>query len=353
MDRIQLRTAALTPSTNVDVEARVMTDVVIAEQMEPKDSRRMRVDDSFMEAFVEQSKDTTIKVEVDHNYYSRVGKRLGEITNVRFDKDNGRLIGDMKVYSAADSSPVTPGVGNYLLGMLEESDDAYMLSMNISVSQLYTTIDGDRKTVSRSFDYNDWAYKYFVDGEVYSGDVYLELGKIHSVDVVTEGAMTNAMFSDRPQTEVIEQLNEIFSQEGMRELLTEHAEDLHIAEVYRTKYKRTVLDKIQSLLGIKDASEVVATLTTERDAARNDAHTQTQRVTELEAQLTAMTAERDSLQASATRVTELEAQVAELSKSAGAQPTTLAGDPPTPEAGYSAAMSPVTQRALKIYQSRL
>jgi hypothetical protein len=331
-----------------------MTDVIIAEQMEPKDSRRMRVDDSFMEAFVEQSKNTALKVEVDHNWYSRVGKRLGEITNVRFDKENGRLIGDMKVYSAADDSPVTPGVGNYLLGMLEESDDAYMLSMNISVSELYTTIDGNRKTVSRSFDYNDWAYKYFVDGEVYSGDVYLELGKIHSVDVVTEGAMTNAMFSDRPHQDVVQELNSIFAQEGMRELLTEHAEDLHIAEVYRTKYKRTVLDKVQSLLGIKDESEVVATLTTERDQARNDAHKQTQRVTELETQLSAMTSERDALlQSSVTRVTELEAQVAELSKTPGAAATTLAGDPPTPEAGYTMEMSPVTQRALKIYQSRL
>lgn len=195
VEKFRVALAGSGQKPGVDMESRTIKGVIVAQKMKPKDSRNFVIDDNFIQKYMKIVNGKKQKTEVNHNYMSIVGLKLGYVDN--FSTDGTSIFGDLHVYSSADLSPIYPGIGDYVLKSVDEDPASYMLSMKVQIDKYFgNDKSGTRQELERWYDWDKGFYwRYKSNKEEHKGEVFGNPTEAKGIDVVGEGALTNSMFS--------------------------------------------------------------------------------------------------------------------------------------------------------------
>lgn len=186
----------LKPETvNIDKENRKLNGVVAIEPIDIKDSRPFSINQEFINDLVAagNKQKEGVKSHFGHNW-SNEGLLLGRAGNWRVEDDKAKY--DLTIYKSADKSPKSPGMGSYILDLMEEDNNALMNSIVFKEQYFYQeTTDGQKVKCY----YYDKKSEKWINPSPELGKVYPKLGQLYSTDIVSEGAATNSMFSMMPQ----------------------------------------------------------------------------------------------------------------------------------------------------------
>lgn len=195
---ISLKVSIAPRTLRVDKERRMLNGVIAIEPIDVKDWREFSINDTFVNDLVSAAnkEKNGVKSHFGHNY-SNEGKLLGRA--VDWTVEDGKAKYNLNIYSAADKSPQLPGVGAYLLDLIEEDNNAMMSSIVFNASYFYQLDSNNKEVKTYYYDKNTERY---VTPNPDLGKVYPKLGQLYSVDIVSEGAATNSMFSasEEPDT---------------------------------------------------------------------------------------------------------------------------------------------------------
>ncbi len=187
--RMAFRSANVT-ANNVDREALEIKNVVLAQVGEAR-THNVHVEKKALQKFLDSSNSKFsegLPLNYGHNW-DNLGKSLGRFSRLQL-KGN-KLVGDIKFFKAADTSPTHPGMASYVMGMAEEDPKSIMLSLQFLHGEHYQYDKAGTRLRVKYYD-SEWnwipAYKEF-------GKVYIDIKEAVSCDVVHEGALTNGMFS--------------------------------------------------------------------------------------------------------------------------------------------------------------
>lgn len=176
---------------NVDIENRQLNGCLLCAAGEAE-GWGYSIEASFVTdliAFAKKLKNG-VRCNLMHNY-ENTGYQLGKISNIRLDGDSAR--GDLSIYKAADKSPRAPGMGAWLLDLVQEDPEAAMMSVRVTIAYFYQKSEFGAEVKVWEYDDTDrWI------SPNYAMPIYAKFGSLESCDVVAEGALTDAMFSNTP-----------------------------------------------------------------------------------------------------------------------------------------------------------
>jgi regulator of replication initiation timing len=180
-------------TNNVDIPNRKLNNCLLCTVGEAE-GWGINIEASFISDLVTFAKTQKngIKSNLMHNY-ENMGYQLGKITNIQIDGDSAR--GDLSIYKAADKSPRAPGMGEWLLDLIQEDPEAAMMSICVQLAYYYQKNDMGAEVKVWEYDPdNGWISPNS------AMPIYAKFGSLESCDVVAEGALTEAMFSHTPIT---------------------------------------------------------------------------------------------------------------------------------------------------------
>jgi len=233
---------------NVDVESRSLLNVVAIQKGDIKDPRPWAIDEEFMNdlvSFASSQKDG-VMVNYDHNW-NPLGRRLGRATNWRVEKTQVKC--DIQLYESANKSPGMEGMADYVMSMATEDDKAIMLSISFDINHFYQRDSAGKQVKVWYYDEEfNW-----VRENPKMGKVYPKMKALNSVDVVGEGAATDALFS---KDEKLVVLSRMMADDDMISLLSEHADEFPaLNQLFDKKAgRKSFFEKLKSLLSV-DAGE--------------------------------------------------------------------------------------------------
>ena len=185
----------LNKDTNIDKNNLTIYNVIVAESIPAKDQRMLRADEITLSQIQKFGKGKSIPVKFNHSYSSTAGDKIGQIDNFRI--VDSKVIGDLSLYESANKSPNFSGldtpITEYILDAASDSNTALMLSMSTNTSRYF-----DSKRLFEVFRKFSWELGFYwtsSDNKVYTGEVVFDIASIYSVDIVSEGALTNSLFS--------------------------------------------------------------------------------------------------------------------------------------------------------------
>lgn len=246
----------------VDKDKRMMYGVVVAEAMQIKDYRGsdygLELDTTFISDMVNSArrqKDGVI-VNFGHNW-NNLEARLGRMTN--FTIDDNRVNADLKVLTAADSTPGRNGLGIHVLNLAEEDPGMMGFSIKFSYKYMYQRDSGGKEV--KCYYYDRAKDQYFYPSPEL-GPVYFKFDKLTSVDLVDEGAATNTLF--KSQDELAQAAHDLFHTPGIEDVLANHKYPV-LEQLYGAHLSTgSIIDRLKALLGLtKDESHLSPTLKTE------------------------------------------------------------------------------------------
>jgi len=172
------------------MENRTLEGAVIMEVGEAQ-GWGFHIEESFLDdfvSFVNEEKDGKLRSNFGHNW-DNMGLQLG--TYAKFRKDGSdKVRADLTILKAADSSPVLPGIGSYILQMAQEAPDQIMNSIVFQPKYHYQYDEDGKEVVMQDFDWWTGTFSNQIQGE----KVYAKFGEAYSSDMVDEGAVTNTLF---------------------------------------------------------------------------------------------------------------------------------------------------------------
>lgn len=226
---------------NIDEESRSILNVVAIQKGDLKDSRPWAIDEEFMSDLVGLANKQTdgVMVNYDHNY-NNLGRRLGRSKNWRIEKSQVKC--DIELFEAANKSPEGPLL-DYVMAMATEDDKALMMSINFDINYFYQR-DSAGKQIKVW--YYDEEYNWVRENPK-MGKVYPKILALHSLDVVGEGAATDALFS---MDEKLVVLSRLMADDDMPSILEQHADQFPALSKFIDKRgnQKSFFEKIKSLL---------------------------------------------------------------------------------------------------------
>ena len=178
---------------SVDMENRIIRNVIIAQVGEAQ-GHGFSVEQNFIEDVVAQSQ-AGVKSNLGHNR-DNMGKQLGRLTNVH--TTESAALGDLNVYKNADSVLLNGApMGQWVLNQAQEDPSSLMLSIRFSAKYFYQYNADGNEEVLKSDMWGD-AIPQFKNKPIYA-----KLNQLKSVDVVDDGALTDAMFSENESNNLL------------------------------------------------------------------------------------------------------------------------------------------------------
>ncbi len=177
--------------SNVDMQLRVMKDVIIAEVGEAE-GHGVCIEQEFIDSIKTLSTDKGYLCNLGHNW-DNMGLQFGRINNIRV--VGTKAIGDLIPYKNADASKRFPEMATWVLNQADEDPESIMLSLRFQPGEYYQYNDsGERyNLVFKRVDYSRMPTNLDEDKPV-----FVSLQSIKSVDIVDDGALTNSMYSSNP-----------------------------------------------------------------------------------------------------------------------------------------------------------
>lgn len=349
--QIRFRTGPTT-NLNVDLESRTIKDVIMVELGEAT-GHDFWIEKQFlldMKAYIDDEMEGRVQCNMGHNW-DNLFRQLGRFERIRM--KGGRVIGDLVVYQASDSSPDKPGMGQWFLDMAGEDNKSVMCSMAFIPAGYYQ--------------YNEKGEKVYIQYSWWSGPkkqfenkkVYVEFKSLKSVDIVDQGALTRQLFAPGGMAS---QFNAIITHPDFREVLEHnHEQFTTLNEFYKDKYQKglrsfftdlfkskddmkeekTAEQKLQEQLDAKQKE--IDTLQEQLDAGSNEAGDEPT-AEELQTQLTEKEQTIKQLQA---KVKALEEEPAEKPSAGKSEEGKLSGGDDAPWMN-----NPINQRAAKFQEKR-
>jgi len=320
---MEFRTANAGATLNVNRDARIVKNVIVAKAGEAK-GHDMHVESSFLSdalSFAKKKMKGRVPVYMGHrwdpNFY-----QMGYLHNLRMEGEDS-LIADLKVYEAADLSPAGEGMPEWFFSLAEEDASAVNLSMSFKRSAMYQ-YDKSGNAVDLEFDYYNWTWK-----TIHAGKKFVRFGEWNSTDIVHKGALTDSLFSADGDTEASIAFSQFANSDGFIEWFRHHTERFpQLNEYYAGKNKYSIGKFFNSLFSHNTAKEMDPKSTTPAVAPAVEppvvidaaAREENEEIKALGTQLAAMHTQITEMQAQlAAKDTEIQA----LKAAPAAAPTTV------------------------------
>lgn len=258
---ISLKAGQAKPDIRIDREGLTVKDVVLTAIGEAK-GWGFHVDTSFLTDLVAYA-----KKELKGRVQSNMGHRwdanffqFGRFSNIRLSADKTHVLGDLKVYAAANESPVMRGMVDWFFNLAEEDPRALSFSISAEHSGYYQ-IDSGGKRID---------IKYLWDKAMEDEPAYVKFKSLISCDVVDNGALTDGLFSAGMDSGIVHRFQEITNAPGFIEFFRANESAFpNISNFYQEKYRFNLSRFFSGIFSNTDKMSIEKT-TTEAPAAAPD-----------------------------------------------------------------------------------
>jgi len=220
---------ASTTGLNVDVENRVIRDVIMTQADDEAKGHGFGIEAEFVEELVKFAT-AKLKNKVPANYghnYDNMGKQLGYFTNVRL--EGSQAIGDLHIFKSADLSPLLPNMGEWMLSMANEDNSRVNASIKFTIDYYYQKDDNGKK-------FKIWYYdekEGWISASKALGAVYGKFDELVSTDIVEKGAVTERLFA---RETLYQRFHDITAEPGFIEMFTDNEENFpQLTDYYMIK----------------------------------------------------------------------------------------------------------------------
>jgi hypothetical protein len=312
---------ASTSSPKVDVENRVIKDVIMTQAAKEASGHGFGIEAEFVEKMVEFATGklkNRVSANFGHNW-DNMGKQLGYFTNIRMEGE--KALGDLHIFQSADLSPLLPNMGEWLLSLSQEDNSRLNASIKFSVDYYYQLDKAGNK-------YKVW---YWDDKEGWIspskalGSIFAAFKDLISTDIVEKGAVTDRLFSEDT---LYQRFHDIIAEPGFSEMLAENEENFpQLTDHFMQKGNHGIFQALkrfftkQNTIMAENHTETPAQETTEQRFERIE-----NLIQELSAQITPPADTQPAPPAAqetnfAEQIQALQAELAELKKAPAAEHT--------------------------------
>ena len=225
MPIVHFRTAH-TSQPNVDISKRVISGVIMASVGEASGHGVNIELTELNKATLQAQSMSKVPCEFGHNHEG-LGKALGNFMNFRMEGNDMKA--DLHFLSSADNSPSYPGMAKYILDLASEDKSQVNASIKFERGNYYQRDSSGTKI--RVFYYhkkNGWIRPL----EEY-GKVFLEIKQLKGCDLVSNGALTEKLFSNE---HLYTRLQEIINSEDFLPMLEQHYHEMpQLADFFHQK----------------------------------------------------------------------------------------------------------------------
>lgn len=178
--------------------------------------------------------------ECDHNFSNGMGKQLGVFKNVRL--EGSKMLGDLSIYKSANLSPTHPGLADWFMSMSQEDKRAINSSIKFKHAGYYQK---DKEGNKVFIWFRDKELGWISRNEKL-GKVYFALDQMKKCDMVTDGALTDKLFSSDSMTNQFRDI--VFHPEFIPMLENSADEFPHLIEFFEKKGEKSFMDKVKNFL---------------------------------------------------------------------------------------------------------
>lgn len=315
--------AAADSKPNVDREARTVKNVIMAKVGEAK-GWGYSIEASFladMVKYVKKYMGGRVQCNMGHRWDANFFQ-LARFDNIRLADGGNTVIGDQTIYEAADKSPILAGMADWYLSIAEEDSQAVMASIKGSVKGFYQ--------------YDDKGNKVYIQYQWWSGPVkqfkdkpaYAEFKDLISCDIVDNGALTDALFSDGGGMEIAQQIAPLINTPGFMSFFRENEE--HFPELqkhFQHKFKFSLPKTIKNLFTMSKETEDTPTPAAPAADPKPATEVQASQAVDIDAKISAaLKPLQDKVATLETQLSAKDAEIAELKKKPAATPVPVKED---------------------------